>query len=207
MKFFSLTSLALAGSLISPSIAAPTPDNALVVRQTPADAPAAFAIVSQLYTDIKQYTAVINSTAASLTPDSSLEDKAAAGEKFTSAIASINTLVVDATTSIKALPDTPATKRALEAITPISKRQVVDDPTGLAGELVLILLEVGGALNNIIAILGLTATLSFLGPLVGSLSLLLASLVPVVDNLLALVQAILDGLLIGLSAALAGLVL
>lgn len=60
MKFFSLTSLALAGSLISPSIAAPTPDNALVVRQTPADAPAAFAIVSQLYTDIKQYTAVIS---------------------------------------------------------------------------------------------------------------------------------------------------
>lgn len=206
MKFFALSTLALASSFLSPTIAAPTPENALVVRQSPSDAPAAFAIVSQLYSDIKQYTAVINSTAAAY-PDASPEDQAAASATFTSAIASINTLVVEATSSIKALPDTPATKRALEVITAISKRQVVDDPTGLAGELVLILLEVGGALNNIIAILGLTATLAFLGPLVGSLSLLLASLVPVVDNLLALVQAILDGLLIGLSAALAGLVL
>ena len=53
----------------------------------------------------------------------------------------------------------------------------------------------------------IAATLSFLGPLVGSLSLLLASLVPVVNNLLALVAALLDGILGGLSLALAGLVL
>ena len=51
------------------------------------------------------------------------------------------------------------------------------------------------------------ATLSFLGPLVGSLSLLLAALIPVVDNLLAVVAALLDGILGGLSLALAGLVL
>lgn len=51
------------------------------------------------------------------------------------------------------------------------------------------------------------ATLSFLGPLVGSLSLLLASLIPVVNNLLILVAAIVDGVLGGLSLALAGLFL
>ncbi|KAL8940127.1 MAG: hypothetical protein Q9216_002981 [Gyalolechia sp. 2 TL-2023] len=168
MKFFALTSLALVSSILSPVIAAPTPDNALAVRQTPADAPAALAIVSQLYSDVQQYTAVINSfdpndsypldsTAASLSLTSSLEDKAAAGEAFTAAIASINTLVVEATSSIESLPDSPATKRALESITALSKRQIIGtDPTGLAGELVLILLEVGGALNNIIAILGLS---------------------------------------------------
>ena len=55
--------------------------------------------------------------------------------------------------------------------------------------------------------LRVAATLSFLGPLVGSLSLLLASVVPVVNNLLALVAALLDGILGGLSLALAGLVL
>lgn len=51
------------------------------------------------------------------------------------------------------------------------------------------------------------ATISFLGPLVGSLSLLLASLIPVVNNLLILVAAIVDGVLGGLSLALAGLFL
>ena len=51
------------------------------------------------------------------------------------------------------------------------------------------------------------ATLSFLGPLVGSLSALIAALIPVVNNLLAVVQQLLDGILGGLSIALAGLVL
>lgn len=96
----------------------------------------------------------------------------------------------------------------------------------------MVLQEVGTAFNTIIATLGLSesslltlpigywnkrncvlidggvaAALSFLGPLVGSLSVLLASLIPVVNNLLALVQQLLDGLLGGLSLALAGLVL
>ena len=49
--------------------------------------------------------------------------------------------------------------------------------------------------------------LSFLTPLVGSLSGLLLSLEAVVNNLLALVQQLVDGLLTGLSVGLAGLVL
>lgn len=95
--------------------------------------------------------------------------------------------------------------------------------------MVNLLLDISGALNNIIADLGLSkylvlslplnflqhgpnwffvaATLSFLGPLVGSLSALLLALDGVVDQLLALVKQLLDGLLIGLSLALAGLVL
>ena len=134
-------------------------------------------------------------------------------------------LVVETTSDIKALAGSPVTKRALEPTNAITERQVNPaDPTGLAGTLTLVLLEIGGALNNIIAILGLSkfslllctivhadqciaATLSFLGPLVGSLSLLIASLIPVVNNLLALVGAILTGVLGGLSLALAGLII
>ena len=71
----------------------------------------------------------------------------------------------------------------------------------------MIIEEIGGALNQIIATLGLTTTLSFLGPLVGSLSALLASLIPVVNNLLTVVEELVDGILGGLSLALAGLVL
>ena len=115
-----------------------------------------------------------------------------------------------------------------------SKRDVAiqarqDALTGLPAELALIIEEIGGALNEIIATLGLStfsyslaqsfscsslitfskiaATLSFLGPLVASLSGLLASLIPVVNDLLAVVEELLDGILGGLSAALAGLVL
>ncbi|KAL8839739.1 MAG: hypothetical protein Q9170_001610 [Blastenia crenularia] len=210
MKFFSIISIALATSLLSSTFASPTPvDNALVERVPKSGAaPAALVIVNQLFVDVQKDTAVINSTAATLTKSSTPKQKTTAGKTFKSAIASINTLVVKATSSIKALPATPATKRALEDVEAIIKRQAAPaDPTGLAGELSTVILEIGGALNQIIATLGLTATLSFLGPLVGSLSLLIASLIPVVDNLLILVGAILDGVLGGLSLALAGLVM
>ncbi|KAI4169598.1 MAG: hypothetical protein LQ346_008952 [Caloplaca aetnensis] len=240
MRFLSLTTWALAGSFIAPSFAAPAADKALVERQGPSDAPAALAFAQQLYVDIKQYTAIINSTASALTKKKDPASKAKAGKTFTAAIASINNLVVQTTTSIESLPGSPAvvTRRApLESSNgnnnALEERQLNPlDPTGLATTLTLILLEVGGALNNIIAILGLSkflhatpplswpmdvlakkwaahtaATLSFLGPLVASLSLLIASLIPVVDNILALVGALLNGVLGGLSLALAGLVL
>ena len=66
MRFLSLTSLALASSFIAPTFAAPTAENALVERQTPDDAPAALAIVQQLYVDVKQYTAVISTSSITL---------------------------------------------------------------------------------------------------------------------------------------------
>ncbi|KAL8961366.1 MAG: hypothetical protein Q9193_002068, partial [Seirophora villosa] len=205
MHFFSLTTLALASSFIAPSFTAPTSDiNALVERQSPADAPAALAIVQKLYVDVKQYTAVINSTAAALSKANTPVDQVKAGRTFTAAIASINALVVDSTASVKSIPSSATEKRALELSSvdeedALAKRQLNPaDPTGLATAVTLILLEVGGALNNIIAVLGLS-------PLVASLSLLLASLIPVVNDLLALVGALLSGVLGGLSLALAGL--
>ncbi|KAL8949497.1 MAG: hypothetical protein Q9222_004395 [Ikaeria aurantiellina] len=156
MKFLSLTSLALATSFMPFALAAPAPNTDLVERQSPADAPAALAIVNQLYVDVKKYTATINSTAASLSKTSSPAQKAAAGKTFKSAIASINTLVVKTTSSIKALPGKASVKRDAESAETLAVRQVNPaDPTGLATTLTLILLEIGGALNNIIAILGL----------------------------------------------------
>ncbi|KAK0508779.1 hypothetical protein JMJ35_009055 [Cladonia borealis] len=199
MKFI-VPYLALAASFSPFAFTAPTSENALVGRQTPADAPAALARLQTLFTSITPYTGQINSTAASLTPSSSEADKVAAGTTFTSTIASINSQVVDATNDIKAMG--AAKKRDVVAI---EARQ--DALTGLPAELALIIEEIGGALNEIIATLGLTATLSFLGPLVSSLSALIASLIPVVNDLLAVVEELLDGILGGLSAALAGLVL
>ncbi|KAL8709867.1 MAG: hypothetical protein Q9220_005483 [cf. Caloplaca sp. 1 TL-2023] len=225
--------MALAASFVPFSFAAPAPNNDLVERASPADAPAALAIATQLYADIRTYTGTISTrrpsplpfhshtntkhgltmfkypdaTAASLHKRAPA-DQTAARQTFKSSIASINTLVVKATKSIKALP--AKSKREAEPVdidALVARQANPADPTGLATILTMIILEIGGALNQIIATLGLTATLAFLGPLVASLSLLLASLIPVVNNLLALVAALLDGVLGGLSLALAGLIL
>ncbi|MCJ1450183.1 hypothetical protein MMC28_000512 [Mycoblastus sanguinarius] len=200
MKTSFLSCLALTSSFTSLTFAAPTSDNTLIERATPANAPAALAIMQGLYTQVKQHTAVINSTAASLGPTS---DKAAAANTFESQIASIDTLVVGATRQVNAL-GTPAHKRSFDLDNAVAKRTAAD-PTGIGAVVASLLAEIGGALDEIIAALGLTATLSFLGPLVATLSGLLAALVPVVEDLLGVVEGLLGGLLGGLSAALAGL--
>jgi hypothetical protein len=156
-----------------------------------------YPIWSQYGINISDLEINLDSTAASVTPSSSEAEKEAAGEAITSYIAAINAAVVDATNQVKALPT--SSKRADLVV-----RQTASSLATLVEEL---LLEISGALNNVIASLGLTSTLSFLGPLVASLSGLLLSLEVVVNNLLALVQQLLDGLLTGLSLALAGLVL
>ncbi|KAL8686804.1 MAG: hypothetical protein Q9218_006852 [Villophora microphyllina] len=190
MKFLSL--FAVAGSFAS-VLAAPAPEVALEKRLGPADEPKALARVTTLYNDIRQYTAVINSTAAAAGTTPTAAQKAAASPVFKSAIASINSLIVATTSDIKSGK--------------LAKRQAATPAGGLPAELALVIEEIGGALNQIVATLGLTATLSFLNPLVGSLALLVASLIPVVNNLLAVVAALLDGVLGGLAATLAGLVL
>ncbi|CAO1598720.1 hypothetical protein XANCAGTX0491_002480 [Xanthoria calcicola] len=206
MHLVSLTTLALASSFITPSFAAPAQENALVGRQGPSDAPAALAMVKQLYVDVKQYTAVINSTAAGLSKRDTAENKANSAKTFRTAIASINKLVVKTTSDIKKMPGSPAGKLDRKSSTALAERQSPPpDPTGLAAALMMLLLEIGGALNNIIAALGLAATLALLGPLVTSLSMLLAALLPVVNNLLTLLGGLLNGVLGGLSMALAGL--
>ena len=175
MHFFSLSTLAIASSITSLALSTPI----LVERQTPSDAPAALVIVDQLFTDVTQYTAVIStshlhpstqkeskppkltskptdSTAASLTADSSATDNVTAADTFTSAIASINTLVVDATSSVEALADTDSTTKRALANALAGRQADPADPTGLAGELAAVIEEIGGALNNIIATLGLS---------------------------------------------------
>lgn len=128
---------------------------------------------------------------------------------FQSAVESITAAINDANTQVVALEADPAAKRSLQA------RQ--DDAASLATLVEDLILDISGALNNIIATLGLSKSclvvsdicalvlmpllaslLGSLTPLVSSLSGLLASLEVVVNNLLALVQALLDGLLTGL---------
>ena len=96
----------------------------------------------------------------------------------------------------------------------------------LAGAVTTLLMDISGALNNVISALGLSMSsfrnflmnierltyplaqaLAFAQPLVIALSNLLLALEVVVNNLLQIVRQLVDGLLIGLSAALAGLVL
>jgi len=160
-------------------------------------ASSAMSIVTGLYSDIKQYTGAINSTTAGLSKNPSAAEKAAATKKIKANVKKMTHLVTDATSDVKEL----SSKEKRDAIVP---RQ---SATNLANEIVTLLTEISGALNNVLATLGLSSLLGPLGPLVNSLSLLLLALDVVVDQLLALVRQIVDGLLIGLSLALAGLIL
>lgn len=161
-----------------------------------------------------------DATSATLKPHTAGQDTAAINATYKSNIASINTAITSATADIKkTLASPPPAKRELA----LASRQAA---VSLPGELALIIEEIGGALNEIIATLGLSkhlfpilmvvshltadlsaTTLSFLGPLVTSLGALVASLIPVVNNLLLVVGQLLDGVLGGLSAALLGLTL
>lgn len=113
--------------------------------------------------------------------------------------------------------------QAKVAALPVSKLVRRQTSTALASLVEDLLLEVSGALNNIISTLGLSkhmarktsindnanvitaSLLSSLEPLVSALSGLLLALEVVVNDLLALVEQLLDGLLTGLSVGLSGL--
>lgn len=199
MKTSIISCLALASSF---AFAAPAVDSALVDRATesPYYAPS-LAILTNLYSEVRQYTAVMNATSATLKPHTPSQDTAAVNAIYKSNIASINTAITGATTEIKTTLASPARAKRGPAL--VSRQATVSLP----GELALIIEEIGGALNEIIATLGLTTTLSFLGPLVTSLGDLVASLIPVVNDLLTVVEELLDGVLGGLSVALLGLTL
>ena len=143
--------LALVSSLASLAFAAPASDNVLVGRAlSPADEPAALARMEILFTTVTKYTAVINSTAKSLTSASTASQNSTAGMTFKSNIASINSAVVAATKDVKALG---GSKHHHERGVAIEERQAAG---GLPAELALIIMEIGGALNMIIATLGLS---------------------------------------------------
>lgn len=163
----------------------------------------------------------LDSTAANMSRNNKRENRADSTKTFRTNIASINKLVVKTTSNIKKLG-----KRDLESSTALAERQLPppDPAAAPAAVLAMLLMEIGGALNMVIAALGLceyysvherfrrltndsAATLALLGPLVESLSMLIASLLPVVTNLLTLLGALLNGVLGGLSLPLAGLLL
>ncbi|KAL1852716.1 hypothetical protein Plec18167_008961 [Paecilomyces lecythidis] len=196
MKFLSL--LVPTFAVFSAVSAAPTAVNTI---SKPVEATDPTAIISGLYSTVQEHTAKINSTAAGVSQSSPLQEQQAAGKAITAELAAINSAVVQATSQIKALPQH---SMALKNST-IATRQAPN--LDLAPLVTNVLLDVSGALNNVISSLGLTATLSFLGPLVSSLGGLLASLEVVVDQLLAVVKQLLDGLLTGLSEGLSGLTL
>ncbi|GAB7348052.1 hypothetical protein MBLNU459_g6087t1 [Dothideomycetes sp. NU459] len=197
MRFSTIFTSALVG-LSAHALSIPSISNGIEKRQTDS----AYEIVSSLYTSVQQYTAVINSTAASLSSSSTAADNATAAIAYQEAVGNITALVQAATTQVDAL-DSTSLKRS--SASELASRQVTAD--ALATLVENLLLDISGALNNIIATLGLTSLLSGLTPLVSSLSGLLLSLETVVNNLLALVQALLDGLLTGLSVGLAGITL
>lgn len=62
------TYLALASASLPLAFTAPTSENAPAHRPTPADAPAALARVTELFTSVTQYTAVISALITSLHP-------------------------------------------------------------------------------------------------------------------------------------------
>jgi len=190
----SLVSLVAFAGLFTGVFSRPTADAAEVDLVKRAGDPSP--LIQSLYTTVQGHTATINSAAASLNSASTAEQNSTAASTIKSEIAAINSAVVSTTSQVKTL----SAARALEI------RQTANT-TEIATLIEELLLDISGSLNNVIATLGLTATLGFLGPLVFSLSGLLLSLELVVNNLLAVVQELLDGLLTGLSVALAGLVL
>ncbi|KAI7198683.1 hypothetical protein KC343_g8498 [Hortaea werneckii] len=190
ISFFSV--LALPAFFLG-AVAAPSevPETAVVEKRQVGDA---YSIVESLYSEIQQYTGSINETAAGLNSDSSLVQNETAATSFISNIEAITSAINEAKSEIDDLSSGNSTG--------LLRRQT---DTVLASLVENLLLEVSGALNNIVGTLGLTSLLGSLNPLVSSLSQLLLSLRDVVDNLLELVKDLLDGLLTGLSIGLAGL--
>ncbi len=212
MKFSTISFLAL--PLLAFAAPAPAPVAASEVESAPVERrqiASAYSIVSDLYTEIQQYTGNINATAATITSSSTTHQKKVAAKTFRENIREITSAV-------------RAAKKQTDALSPASKEKRQTE-AALAGLVENLLLEISGALNNIIGTLGLSelqsrehaekihanmvlaSLLGSLNPLVSSLSALLLSLEAVVNNLLAVVQQLLDGLLTGLSVGLAGLTL
>jgi len=140
MKFTLLSTIGLFGLAIAAPVAEPEASVALESRQS-AEAQA-YTIVDNLYTEIKQYTGAINTTAAGINADSTAADNATAAATFITNVKAITTAVDLAKVKTDALPLTSIVKRQTDA--------------ALAALLEGLLTEVSGALNNIVASLGLS---------------------------------------------------
>ncbi|EGX45608.1 hypothetical protein AOL_s00169g214 [Orbilia oligospora ATCC 24927] len=203
MKFFGssiFTFGLIAGSFFTSAAVIPAEKAALApIEKRAVDLNTAIGIVQSVYTKVQVVTGKINSTVAGLSNPVNPVEGAAAALEFNTAITEITAIVTGGIAEINGAASNPVSRA-------LAVRQATS--TDLAGLVTNLLLEISGALNGILAVLGLQALLAgTLGGLVAALSALLLALVPVVDNLLELVRRLLDGLLIGLSAALAGLII
>ncbi|KAI4212285.1 MAG: hypothetical protein LQ351_004998 [Letrouitia transgressa] len=140
MKVTFVSLLALASSFTT-VISTPLAEPATLAKRVDPES-----LVTSLFATVQSHTKIINSTTDTLSPSSSAEEKAAAGEIFTAQLAAINAAVVDATNSLS--------KRSFD----LEERQL-PNPAALAGLVVNLLLDISGALNNIIADLGLSKCL------------------------------------------------
>ena len=111
----------------------------------------------------------LDATSATLKPHTAGQDTAAVNATYESNIAAINSAITGATTEIQKTLAGPAHARRELALT---SRQAT---TSLPGELALIIEEIGGALNQIIATLGLSKHLFPILMLVSQLTLNLLS--------------------------------
>ncbi|KAL9051036.1 MAG: hypothetical protein Q9162_006259 [Coniocarpon cinnabarinum] len=212
LSLLTLSSTAIAGAVLPSAAQAGA---AALAKRAPVDD--AYGIVSNLYTQIQTFTGSINSTAGSISPDSSQADKDAATSSVGEQLSSLTSAVDAATAQVNGLS-------AAGSDAKLMARESSATPDDLALLIEKLLLEISGALNKIIADLGLgrwscridaffhtnkceVPLLAFLKPLVASLSKLLLALDKVVDQLLKLVKELVDGLLVGLSIGLAGLIL
>ncbi|KAJ2902872.1 hypothetical protein MKZ38_010683 [Zalerion maritima] len=185
-------------------------------------------ILSQLYSDIKVRTGAISqltpcssspscithethklthprthpnldSTAKAVPADADQEAKEVAAESINTDIATITSLVQDATADIYSLASDKKRREEVQ----LEARQL--DPAAIVLLFGLILTEISGALNLAITAVGLGLIAAYTNPLTTALSGLILGLKLVVDGLLLLVQTLLDGILVGLTIALAGL--
>ncbi|MCJ1445425.1 MAG: hypothetical protein MMC23_005930 [Stictis urceolatum] len=170
-------------------MSAPAPEAAAISKRQDFDA---VALVTNLQTTLQPNIDSIQSTATSITADSTDEEKAAASSSIAG---DISTMVAAVEAADAQIPTTASKRNAIE------KRQAAD----IATEIGAILSPLSTASDAVIAALGLSTTLDLFNPLSVSLSKLLRDLEVVVDDLLAIVKQLLDGLLSGLSAGLAGI--
>ncbi|TKA62433.1 hypothetical protein B0A49_09323 [Cryomyces minteri] len=140
ISFFALSTCFL-GVLSAPTVEANT--DVVEKRQISS----AYSIVDSLFSDIKQYTGAINATAAGLSSSSTQADNATAAAAYRSNVKQMTKRINDATKKVNALSkSTPSNLEARQATS----------PTALATLVTNLLLEVGGALNQIIGTLGLS---------------------------------------------------
>jgi len=190
----SLVSIVAFGAAIT-GIAASPVAKAEVEKRAPEDA---VAVLNSLFTTVQGFTGKINATAASINAGSSAADKAAAGTVISDALGDIASAIDGATASINGIAGTKKLK-----LRSLVTRQA--DGNAIAAALAVLLEELGGTLNSVIATLGLQTLLGFLSPLQLSLAGLVSALQLLVDNLLVLVKQLVDGLLSGLTLTLLGL--